>query len=56
MALEGFLKLIPISLAGLLAIKENSWFLAMGSSPAPSKSLEIFASPWGLVNLLVGES
>ena len=55
-ALEGFLKDICISLDGLLANNENSWFLAMGSSPAPKRSLVILPSPVGFLYLLVGES
>jgi hypothetical protein len=55
-ALLGFLKLMAISCPGLLAIRENSWFLAIGSSPAPRRSEEILASPWGFLKRLVGES
>lgn len=44
-AFVGFLKLSDINFAGLFASNENSYYFAMGSSPAPKSSLVIFPSP-----------
>ena len=55
-ALSGLRKLSAMSCLGLLANKLNSYWLAMGSSPAPRSSLVILASLKGFVYLRAGES